>query len=101
MDFSSLCVWETVLFPRFLSESDFKPKTCTTFMAGLRCFIDWCNKHGVTVPDTACLNRWKAFLLSRYRTATASTYLSAVRVFCRWFANQGFGKNFGAAVKGI
>lgn len=101
MDFSILNTWETVLFPRFLSESDFKPRTLSTFRAGLRCFAGWCRMNGVNQPDTASLNRWKIFLLERYQTATARTYLSAVRVFCRWLSDKGLGNDIGASVRGI
>lgn len=101
MTFSSLNSWQSVLFPRFLSESDFKQKTCQTFRAGLRNFAAWCLTNEVAVPDTASLNRWKAFLIDRYQTATARTYLSAVKVFCKWFSQQGFGADIAASVKGI
>lgn len=100
MDFS--CA-DTVscYFSRFLSESDFKPKTQLTFRAGLRCFMSWCLGQGVQVPDATDLCRWKTFLLSRYQTATAQTYLSAVKVFFRWLSDKGLGKNIGISVKGI
>ena len=101
MDFLCINDWETSLFPRFLSESDFKPKTRMTFRAGLRCFVAWCRSHQVEVPDTAALCQWKSFLLTRYQVATARTYLSAVKVFFRWLSNNGLGRDAAAPVKGI
>ena len=101
MDSLHIDFWADALFPRFLAESDFKPTTRSTFRAALRAFAAWCRSHEVEVPDTAALNCWKAFLLARYQTATARTYLSAVKVFCRWLADAGLGKDIGAPVKGI
>ena len=89
------------LVPRFLTESDFKPKTRLTFRASLRCLAGWCLDNGVASPGTVDLNRWKAYLLGRYQVATARTYLSAVKVFFRWVAHQGLYQDIGAPVKGI
>ena len=97
----SVCSWEVSLFPRFLAESDFKPKTQATFRAALRAFVAWCNARQVTEPDTATINRYKAFLLARYQTATARTYLSAVKVFFRWLSDNGLGRDVCVPVKGI
>ncbi len=101
MNFSAITTWETALFPRFLSDSDFKPKTQMTFRAALRAFVCRCKDNQVTAPDAASLNHWKASLLSNCQTATARTYLSAVRVFCKWFFQQGLGPDIAASVKQI
>ena len=98
---SCICDWEISLFPRFLAESDFKPKTRLTFRAALRCLSAWCADNAVSTPDTGDLCRWKAFLLNRYQMATARTYLSAVKVFFRWLSQQGLGRDVGTSVRGI
>lgn len=100
MDCTCFSSWEASLFPRFLYESDFKPKTRLTFRAGLRCLVNWCRTHRAKA-DTAALRQWKGFLLSRYQVATARTYLSAVKVFFRWLADNGLGIDIAAPVKGI
>ena len=101
MDYSCICIWKDRLFRRFLSESDFRPKTRLTFGAALRCFADWCLAQDVSVPDAAAINRWKAYLLDGYEVATARTYLSAVKVFSRWMADRGLGGDIAASVKGV
>ena len=101
MDCSCISIWKDCLFRRFLSESDFRPKTRLTFGAALRCFADWCLAQDVTVPDAAAINRWKAYLLDGYQVATARTYLSAVKVFSRWMAHRGLGGDIAASVKGV
>ena len=101
MDCPCICIWKARLFRRFLSESDFRPKTRLTFGAALRCFADWCLAQDVTVPDAAAINRWKAYLLDAYQVATARTYLSAVKVFSRWMAHRGLGGDIAASVKGV
>lgn len=89
------------LFARFLSESDFKRSTRMTFRAALRSFAGWCDSHGVKDPGPGDVCRWKDFLIASYETATARTYLSAVKVFFRWLARQGLGRDAGASVRGI
>lgn len=91
----------TRMFLRFLSESDFKPRSHRTFLAGIRSFASWCMAQEVNVPDTTHLNHWKAFLLLHYETATARTYLAVVKLFFRWIAKKGWGHDIGATVKGI
>lgn len=101
MDFSCVRSWERTLFTRFLSESGFKEKTRRTFRVGLLNFAGWCHANGISEPDTGSLNRWKAYLLDCYQSATAQTYLAAVKLFCKWLAIHGFGKDIGLPVKGI
>ncbi len=101
MDFALLTVWANELFPRYLSESNFKLTSRKTFQAGFKCFIKWCRENGISVPNTASLIQWRAFLLANYQMATAQTYLSSVKGFCRWFALQEYGKDIGAQVKSI
>ncbi|MGN0918126.1 MAG: tyrosine-type recombinase/integrase [Oxalobacter sp.] len=101
MTYLPVCSWELSLFPRFLTESDFKPKTQATFRAALRAFVAWCTAHQVTEPDTASINRYKSFLLSRYQTATARTYLSVLKVFFRWMSGTGLGNDVSVPVKSI
>lgn len=100
MNFS--CVDERdLLFSRFLSESDFSPRTRLTFLASLKAFTAWCLDHDVAIPDAVALNRWKSYLLGHYQTSTARTYLSAVKVFFKWLFHQGMEKDIGASVKNI
>ncbi|MGN0918343.1 MAG: tyrosine-type recombinase/integrase [Oxalobacter sp.] len=101
MDFSCVRSWERTLFTRFLSESGFKEKTRRTYRAGLLNFAAWCHANGISEPDTGSLNLWKAYLLDCYQAATAQTYLAAVKLFCKWLAVHGFGKDIGLPVKGI
>ncbi len=89
------------LFPHFLDTSDFKPKTRSTFRAGLRALAAWCHESGIDTPDTASINQWKSFLISHYQTATASTYLSAVKVFFKWLSHQGQNKDIAACIRGV
>ncbi|MBS7328117.1 MAG: tyrosine-type recombinase/integrase [Oxalobacter sp.] len=89
------------MFLRFLSESDLKPRSRRTFLAGVRSFASWCMTQEVSVPDTTHLNHWKTFLLLHYETATARTYLAVVKLFFRWIARKGWGSDIGATVKGI
>ena len=98
-----LCIsdWETDLFPRFFSAPGFRPKTRMTFRSALRCFTAWCTDNGVDVPGADDVSRWRAFLLSRYRLATAGTYLSAVKVFFQWLSRQGLCEDIAVSVKGI
>ncbi len=100
MNFS--CVYERdLLFSRFLSESDFSPRTRLTFLASLKAFTAWCLDHDVAIPDAVALNRWKSYLLGHHQTSTARTYLSAVKVFFKWLSRQGLEKDIGASVKNI
>ncbi len=101
MEHQCLYTLEKTLFPRFLAESDFKEKTRQTFKAGLKNFSVWCHANGVHEPDTASLILWKNHLLDCYQTTTAQTYLAAVKLFFKWLANHGLGKNISLTVKGI
>ena len=89
------------LFARFLTESDFSRPSRMTFRAALRTFSSWCTGHNINTPDTASLIQWKSFLIDRYQTATARTYLTIVKAFFRWLSRRGLWKDIGTDVRNI
>lgn len=80
---------------------DKKETTKKTYRLGVRAFLRWCAQNKVSRPERADILAFKADLLKRYKTTTASLYLQAVSLFFGWLAFAGLYPDITLYVDGI
>ena len=87
----------SVLFDRYLADSDLRPHTRATYVSAMRRFVADLDGRQVS---TAAIAGWRDHLLaSGWSVLSVNAYLSAVRTFMAWAAAHGLCHDHAAPVR--
>lgn len=89
-----------VLFDRFLSYLDVKPRTVETYRKGIKQFFTYLQDNGITNPTREDVVGWRDSLRDSHKPTTIQGYITAVKLFFSWLEQEGFYKNIAQKVKG-
>ena len=88
------------LYARYFQFIDATQKTAETYGRNLRHFVDYINAHGVTQPTRQTVLAYRDELKATKKPATVHAYITAVRLFFAWTAQEGLYPNIADHVKG-
>lgn len=76
------------LFEKWAAFIDAAPKTVQTYTRNIRQFAEWLTVNGITAPTRADVLRFREELRQTHRPATVQAYITAVRLFFKWAAQE-------------
>lgn len=89
-----------ILFYRFISYLDAKPKTVSGYTRSLKPFFSWLYENGITRPQFEDIKAYRAHLLDTCKPATVQAYIFIVRRFFDWTEAEGIYPNVAGKIKG-
>lgn len=90
------------LLSDFIQFVDVKPQALRTYLNGIRCFMRYISKVGITEPTRETVIAFRESLQFKLKPTTIQTYLAGVRRFYQWLTLHGYkGGNIAANVKGV
>ena len=89
------------LLERYIRYIDASPKTIETYSKALRQFWQYMQLHEITAPTRADILAYREDLAaSGHKPTTISGYITAIRLFFRWTAQEGLYHNIADHLKG-
>lgn len=90
------------LYKHFVAYLDATPKTIETYRKSLKQFFLYLAHNELSAPRRADILEYKKHLVaSGFKPTTIQSYLSAVRLFFNWTAQEGYYPNIAEHIKGI
>ena len=97
----NLPVLSSSLFSRWLAYLDCKPKTLETYTRNLRQFASWLQENEITAPTRSDVLAFRDALEGAGKSAsTIQGYITTVKLFFAWTAQEGLYANVAEHVKG-
>jgi integrase/recombinase XerD len=90
----------TDLYSRFIAFIDAKPKTIETYTRALKQFFLYLSLNGISQPTRQDILAFRDELKQTHKPTTVQSYITTVRLFFQWTAQEGFYKNIAEHVKG-
>lgn len=87
-------------FKEYVSFLDASERTIQTYTGNIRQFVKWCRERGIKSPTRADIITYREELKQRCKPATVAGYITALRLFFRWTAQQGLYPNIADHLKG-
>ncbi len=88
------------LCEQFVSYLDVAPRTAETYAKALRRFFCYLSARGIKNPVRDDIIAFRDDLKSTHKPATVSIYITAVKLFFQWTAQEGYYPNIADHVKG-
>lgn len=89
------------LFQRFIAFLDVSPQSAATYSRALRRFFVWLEETGLDRPGRSDLPAFKTRLKQSCKPATIHIYLTCLRLFFRWTAQEGLYPDVADHLKGV
>lgn len=89
-----------VLYTKFISYLDAKPRTVETYTKSLRVFFNWMHDNGISHPTFEDVKAYRDSLLQQYKPSTVQAYVFVVRRFFEFTESQGLYPNVAGKLKG-
>ncbi len=86
---------------RYIEGLDARAATVKVYSRALRYYSHWLADHGITAPVREDVLAWREYICSRYKAPTAIAYLSAVKMFYRWTADEWLYPNIAAGCRPV
>ena len=88
------------LFTRFIAYLDAAPKSVETYAKALRQFFGFLSAKGIGQPQRADILSYRDELIaSGHKPTTVQNYITAVKVFFSWTAQEGYYQNIAEHIK--
>lgn len=88
------------LFTRWIGFIDARPKTVATYTRAVKQFWMYLQMNNVTKPTRDTVIAYRDFLMKDHKATTVQSYISAVKLFFQWTAQEGIYPNIAERVKG-
>lgn len=88
------------LFGRWASFIDAKPKTVSTYTRAIKQFLLYLQATNTTRPTREDIIAYRDELKLKHKATTVQSYISAVKLFFQWTAQEGLYPNVAERVKG-
>lgn len=89
------------LFHRFVSFIDApSPRTAESYAKAVKRFYEWLYFKGIAEPNRGDLIAYRDELKEQYKATTVNAYMTPVRLFFRWTAQEGLYPNVADNLKG-
>lgn len=86
---------------RFLAYIDVRKDSADTYRKSIRRFLSWLNDNGITAPQRQDVIAWRDDLKATHKATTVQNYLTAVKLFFSWLAQENLYPNVADHVKGV
>ena len=87
-------------FISYLGIDGSKPQSLTAYRTAIRRLFQFFQANGITAPRRDDIAQYRAELLSKYKPATVSLYMTGARLFFQWTAQEGIYPNVAEHIKG-
>ena len=87
------------LYIRYFQFIDATQKTAETYARNLRHFVEWIAARGIAQPERQHVLAYRDELKATKKAATVHAYITAVRLFFAWTAQEGLYPNIAEKVK--
>lgn len=91
---------DDALFRRWIAYIDASPKTVETYSKNIRRFLIYLAENGISHPQREDIVMYREYLKQEHKPTTVQGYLSAVKLFFQWTAQEGVYPNIAQRVKG-
>ena len=91
---------EKNLMERWIAFLDVTPKTIETYKKGIRSFANFLQEQGIAHPERKDVLAYRDHLKESHKPSTVQNYMSVVKLFFQWTAQEGFYPNIAEHVKG-
>lgn len=88
------------MFERWTAFLDTKPKTVKTYSISIKQFISYLRENGIASPTRADIIAYRESLTATHKPTTIQAYLTAVKLFFQWTAQEGLYPNIAEHIKG-
>ena len=92
---------DEALYLKWVNFIDAKPKTIATYKGALKQFFIYLAERGIVNPQREDIAAFRDYMLETHKATTAQNYLTAVKLFFQWTAQEGIYPNIGERVKGV
>lgn len=88
------------LYNRFIAYIDAKPKTIETYTRALKQFFSYLNLNGIARPGREDIIAFREELKPNHKPTTVQNYITTVRLFFQWAAQERIYPNVAEHIKG-
>ncbi len=88
------------LYNRFIAYIDAKPKTIETYTRALKQFFAYLNLNGIARPSREDIIAFREELKPNHKPTTVQNYITTVRLFFQWAAQERIYPNVAEHIKG-
>ena len=88
-----------VLLERWESYIDIAPRSRETYSKGVKQFLAYISEHGICQPTRETVIEWRDSLRNSLKATTIQSYLTALKLFFRWTAQEKIYPNIADHVK--
>lgn len=89
------------MYEKWLAYIQVSQKSTETYRRAIVAFLKWANSEEITQPTRIDLINYRSFCMAQHKAATANMYITAVRLFFSWLAQEGIYPNVAEHLKGI
>ena len=88
------------LFKSFIEYIDASPKTIESYSRALKQFARYLYSQGISKPERPDIVAYREYLKEDHKPTTVQTYITVVRLFFQWTAQEGIYPNIADHLKG-
>lgn len=88
------------IFSKWLHYTDVMPKSHATYTRAIRIFIAHLRRHNINEPTREDIISYRDLLKKDHKPSTVQLYITAVRLFFRWTAQENIYPNIADHIKG-
>ena len=88
------------IFSKWLHYTDVMPKSHATYTRAIRIFITHLRRHNINKPTREDIISYRDLLKKDHKPSTVQLYITAVRLFFRWTAQENIYPNIADHIKG-
>ena len=91
---------EAGLYDSWISYVDASPKTIDTYQKSIKQFAVYASDNGIQQPTRDDIIAYREYLKLNHKPTTVQAYLTAVKLFFKWTAQEGIYPNVAEHIKG-
>lgn len=88
------------LAERFFNFIDVKERSVETYKGAIKQFMLYLANNGINEPQRETIIEWRESLRESHKATTIQLYITAVKLFFSWLAQEGYYKNIAEKIKG-
>lgn len=93
-------VVDMTMLDRFIAFADVCEKSLSTYFTAIKQFMSYMSENGITNPTRETVLSYRDSLKETHKPSTVQNYITALKIFFKWTAQEGLYPNIADRVKG-